>query len=103
PANRPRFSRLPQVLGLAEEVVDRLGEKPFVGQCCGDLTRALEQILVLPETHEAQVRVAGLARAEQLALATDLEVALGQLEAVGRRDQRLEALDRGLRELLAVV
>ena len=41
-----------------------------------------------------------LARAEQLAAAAQLEVDLGELEAVGRRDERLEALLRRLGQLL---
>ena len=42
------------------------------------------------QAREAEVGEARLARAEQLALAADLEVALGELEAVGRRDERLQ-------------
>ena len=42
----------------------------------------------------------GLARAEQLAGPAQLEIDLGQLEAVRRLDERLQARDRGLRELL---
>ena len=41
---------------------------------------------------EAQVGEPGLTRAEQLSLAADLEVALRDLEAVGRRDHRLQPL-----------
>ncbi len=39
-------------------------------------------------------------RAEQLPLAADLEVALGELEAVGRRDHRLEPLAGDVGQLL---
>ena len=42
----------------------------------------------------------GLLRAEQLPLAADLEVALGELEPVGRRDHRLEPLAGDVGELL---
>ena len=44
----------------------------------------------------------GLPRAHELALAADLEVALRELEAVGRRNHRLEPLDRRLGELVAM-
>ena len=52
------------------------------------------------DPREAEVGEPGLARAEELALAADLEVLLGELEAVGRRDQRLEPVVRALRQLL---
>ena len=44
----------------------------------------------------------GLARADELALTADLEVALGELEPVARRDHRLEPLEGRLRELVAM-
>ena len=44
----------------------------------------------------------GLPGADELPLAADLEVALGELEAVGRGDHRLEPLECRLRELVAV-
>ena len=46
--------------------------------------RPLEQRPVAAEVREAEVGEAGLARAEQLAAAAQLEVDLGELEAVGR-------------------
>ncbi len=84
------------MLGLAEEAVDGVGEEPLVGERSRRVSRTLEEILVAAETDEAQVGVAGLPRTEELALAADLEVALGELEAVRRRDHRLEALGRRL-------
>ena len=62
--------------------------------------RELEQRPVSAETRELQIGEARLARAEELALAADLEVSLGELEAVGRLDQRLEPLARRVRQLL---
>ena len=58
----------------------------------GELLRALEQVAVGAQPREAEVGQARLSRADELPLAADLEVALGQLEAVGRRDHRLEPL-----------
>ena len=57
----------------------------------GKVARALEQRPVGAEAREAQVADPRLARPEQLALAPQLEVALGELEAVGRLDERLQA------------
>ena len=56
--------------------------------------------MVLAQPGEAQVGEARLARAEQLSLAADLEVALGELEPVGRRHHRLEAVAGDVGELL---
>ncbi len=42
------------------------------------------------QPREAELPEAGLTRAEELALAAQLEVALGELEAVSRLDERLE-------------
>ena len=82
-------SALADVLGLAEEAIDLAVEQ--------GLPRALAAILARSSrARSARRRVKrrslrpGLARAEQLALAAELEVALGELEAVGRRDERLE-------------
>ena len=60
----------------------------------------LEQAPVASQPGEGEVREPGLARPEQLALAPQLEVDLGQLEAVGRVDERLQPLAGRLRELL---
>ena len=53
------------------------------------LAGSLEQGAVGAQAREAEVAESRLARAEQLALAAQLEVALGELEAVGRLDERL--------------
>src|SRR5206468_8511107 len=53
------------------------------------------------QARELQVGQAGLARAQKLSLATDLEVLLRELEAVRRRSERLEPLLRAVGELLA--
>ena len=55
-----------------------------------ELACLLDQVAVDAELREAQVAPAGLARAEQLPLAAQLEVDLGELEAVGRVDERLQ-------------
>jgi len=70
------------VLGLTQEPVDGVGELALLGERAGSIARPLEQVLVAPEPHEAQIRVARLPSAEELALSADLEVALGELEAV---------------------
>ena len=50
---------------------------------------------------EPEIGVAGLARTQELTLAPDLEIALGELEAVRGGHHRLEPLHRALGELLA--
>src|SRR2546426_450697 len=57
-------------------------------------------VAVCAQAREAEVREAALARAEQLALAAQLEVPLRELEAVRRVDERLQARLRGVRQLL---
>ena len=70
---------------------ERLVVRPvLVDQFQGGGAGALEQRAVGAQLREAQVAEARLAGAEQLALAAQLEVALGELEAVGRVDERLE-------------
>ena len=87
---------------LAEDALDLVGERTLVvDQALGSGSRALEQRAVVPPVDEAEVGEPGLARAEELALAPELEVALGELEAVGRVDERLQPLLRVVGELLA--
>src|SRR5204862_6063381 len=69
PGRRLRPDRRPRELG-EERRVDDVG---------GDLSGQLEERPVGTETGELQVREACLARPEELTLAPDLEVALGQL------------------------
>ena len=56
-----------------------------------ELAGALEEPAVGSEAREAEVAEARLARAEELALSAKLQVALGELEAVARLHQGLEA------------
>ncbi len=71
------------VLGRLEQRV--LGEQPLRAR-----VGALEQCGVIGQPREAESRQAGLARAGQLALAAQLEVDLGQPEAVGVLGQRAQ-------------
>ena len=95
-----RTSGLAEMLRLAEEPVGRVGEQALVLEPARDLARPLEEVAVRAQPHEAEIREPRLARAEQLAFAADLEIALGELEPVGRRHHRLEPLDRALGQLL---
>jgi hypothetical protein len=72
----------------------------FTAQADGDLARTLDQAAVEPQLRELQIAPPGLAGPEQLALAPKVEVDLGELESVGRLDERLQAPLCGLGELL---
>src|SRR5579864_954010 len=61
---------------------------------------ALEQRPVALEVGEAQIGHPGLPDAENLAVAAKLEVHLGELEAVARPHERLEAFPCVLGQLL---
>ncbi len=65
----------------------------------GELAGLLEQRAVGAEAGEAEVAEAGLPRSEELALAAEVEVALGELEAVRGLDERLEARLGGVGQL----
>src|SRR4029453_15544318 len=69
-------------------------------QPLGQLPRLGDQRAVAREADELQVGEARLARAEQLSLAAQLEVDLGEGEAVVRVDERLQAALRLLGELV---
>src|SRR3954470_11497063 len=69
-------------------------------QLLGELPRPLEQLAVGPQAGESKLRHAGLPRAEELALAAQLEILLRQLEPVRRLDQGLQALPRVVGQLL---
>ncbi len=80
----------------------------FTASCSGpgstrelaaDRARSLEERTVATDVREVQVGKTRLARAEERAAAAQVEVDLRELEAVGRRDERLEPLLRGLRQL----
>src|SRR5918996_5300234 len=88
------------MLGVAEEPVDLVREQALLRETERSVARPLEELLVLAQPDEAKVGEARLACAEKLALAADLEVALGELEPVRRRDHRVEALHRVFRQLL---
>ena len=82
---RSRPSAQAETSRLAEDPLDLVVERPrLVDELCRRGARALEQLAVGAQPREAEVGEPGLARAEQLALAAQLEVALGELEAVGR-------------------
>src|SRR5216117_1326696 len=84
-----------------EEGVDLVLERAGRGsQLLGGGPRPLEQRPVEAHMGEAEVADAVLARPEQLAAAAQVEVDLGELEAVGRCDERLEPALRGLGQLL---
>ena len=69
--------------GVAQQrVLGRLEARVLGEQRLGAGVRALEQLGVLGQPREAEAGQAGLARADELALAAQLEVDLGQLEAV---------------------
>src|SRR2546430_2269778 len=94
-----RGSRLE--LGPREEGSDLVLKRTGSGaQLMGGGAGPLEQRPVEANVGEAEVADAVLARAEQLAAAAQVEVDLGELEAVGRCDKRLEPALRGLGQLL---
>ena len=61
-------------------------------QLAGELAGPFEQLAVGAQAREPELGEAGLTCPEQLALAAQLKVLLGQLEAVCRLDERLQAL-----------
>src|SRR3954466_12965746 len=73
-----------RALGVLDERTAAL-DKPV-----RQLARPLEQRAVLPQAREPQVTQSRLARAQELTATPELEVALRELEAVRRRDERLE-------------
>ena len=89
----------PEVLGLAEQAVDGLGERPLVLELARGVSGALEQSLVATKTDDGDPSNRTGER-RGLALAPDLEVAFRELEPVRRGDHRLEPLARTLGELL---
>ena len=90
-ARQLHASTLRGELAVGEEALDLVVQRAgVVDELAGRLARPLDQVAVGAQAREAEVGEAGLARAEQLALAADVEVDLGQLEAVGRPDQRLQ-------------
>ena len=66
----------------------------------GGAARPVEELLILAQPREPEIREPGLPRAEQLTLAADLEVPFGELEAVGRLHHRLETVVGDVGELL---
>ena len=79
-------------LGTGEEAVDLVVQRAFVrDELPRELASAFEQLTVGSQAREAKLGETGLARSEQLALAAELQVLLGQFEAVGRVDKSLQA------------
>src|SRR5688572_12431393 len=72
---------LADVLRLAEQPIDGLGEQLFPRARVGELLRALEQVPVGAKAREPKVGQPRLARPDELALPADLEVPPGKLEA----------------------
>jgi hypothetical protein len=94
PGDHPHVT--PPRLGL--DAPQRVGEQRVLGplepgvlgqQDLGAPAGALEQRRVVGQPREAEAREARLARAGQLALAAQLEVDLGEREAVGVLRERL--------------
>src|SRR3954452_20183129 len=77
PLRVTQWSRQRRDLRAGEETVDLVVQRPLVGdQLSGQLARPFEQLAVGAQAREAELRKARLARAEQLALAAQLEVLL---------------------------
>src|SRR5207248_4411751 len=88
-------------LAAAEEALDLVPDRALlVHDLGGDRPRALEQRAVAAQACELEAEEPGLTGSGQVALAAQLEVALGELEAVGRLDQRIEPRLRRFRQLL---
>src|SRR6266568_3594904 len=84
-----------------ERALDLVHQRALgVDEVSGELARALQQPAVPAQVREAEVAEPGLARPEQLPAATDVEVDLGELEAVRRADERLQPGNGRLGQLL---
>src|SRR5262249_24441573 len=89
-------------LRAREETIDFVVERPFVrDQFLGELPRPFEQLAIGAQAREPQLPKSPLAGAEQLALAAKLQVLPRELEAVRRRDERLQPSNRVVRQLFA--
>src|SRR5579885_2779691 len=99
-------SRMPPIisggrLAVSEQAVGRvLPRAVLLAQPVGKPAGLLDQVAIESEPREAQVAPPRLARAEQRALAAQVQVGLGELEAVGRVDERLQPPLGRLRQLL---
>src|ERR1041385_212594 len=80
-------------LGL---VLPRAG---LVAQVLRERARLLDEIAIAAQSREAQVAPTRLPCAQQLSLAPQLEVDLGELEAVGRVAERLQSRLRDIGQL----
>src|SRR4051794_39117371 len=78
-----RSSEQPIGLVLPRPVLDE--------KLAGEVARALEQVAVGSQPRETEIAQPRLPGPEQVPLAPQLEVPLGELEAVGRLDEHLEA------------
>ncbi len=93
------------LLGLnvaaGEDLLDLVVQRALVvDQLLRQLAGLLEQPAVAAQTREAKLREPRLARAEELALAADLEIDLGELEPVVRGHERLQPGERRVGQLL---
>src|ERR1700722_14809237 len=86
-------------VGAVEQAVGRVvpGAVGLEERAC-EHPRALEELSIDAQSREPELADAGLAHPEQLALAAQLEVALGEHEAVTDLDQRLETGAGGVGE-----
>src|SRR2546421_95801 len=71
----------------------------LVRELAGKGAGPFEEVAIDPQPREPQVAPARLPGPEQLSFAAKLEIDLGQLESVGRVDERLQARCRDVREL----
>src|SRR5262245_22878041 len=86
---------------VAEHALDLVVQRALVvEQAARCLARAFQQRSICAKPREGEVGEAGLPRPEQLPLAADLQIGLGELEAVIRTDERLETCERGIGQLL---
>src|SRR5262245_27151275 len=96
------MSRLGSCAALVETGLDLFVQRAVdVDELSGGLARTLEQLPVRTQAREFQIRETRLPRPEQLALAADLEILLGELEPVRRPDERLEPLFGRVRQFVA--
>ena len=88
-------------VAAGEDSFDLVVQRAFVvDQLLGELPGLLEQPAIAAQTREAKLREPRLTGAEELALAADLEVDLGQLEPVVRGHERLQPGQRRVGQLL---
>src|SRR5438552_14330693 len=88
------------MIRIAEHSLGLVLPRAFlVAQLLRERAGPFDEVAVGAQPREAQVAPARLPRAEQLPLAAQLEVDLGELEAVGRVAQRLQPRLRDVGQL----